>query len=194
MTDIEKIGAIKYGWELGKIWKGKYIYQPCDLCGQPRWVRMIGIKIANSRCKKCGRVGSASGRLWKGGRRVNAQGYILIKLFPNDFFYSMINRSGYVFEHRLVVAKALGRCLHLWEVVHHKGVKYPKGSIENKQDNRYPENLQLVSDDRHKQITILEQKIDRQDKRISLLEKRVIMLETENILLKSPNALGVRNE
>ena len=79
--------------------------------------------------------------------------------------------SGYLREHRLVVAQALGRCLQSWEIVHHKGAKFPKGSIEDKQDNRYPENLQLVSDDRHLQITILEIKIknlERQNKELKI--------------------------
>lgn len=62
---------------------------------------------------------------------------------PDDFFYSMAGSDGYVPEHRLVVAKSLGRCLQPWEIVHHKGVKYT--GIENKQDNRYPENLELTS-------------------------------------------------
>ncbi|MBU1067552.1 hypothetical protein KKE60_07170, partial [Patescibacteria group bacterium] len=85
--------------------------------------------------------------------------------------------NGYVKEHRLVMAKRLGRNLHCWEIVHHKGTKYPIGTIENKQDNRL-ENLQLVSDERHKQITILEN-------RIKLLEERVLKLEVENSLLVS---------
>ena len=86
-------------------------------------------------------------------------GYKEILIQPDAFFYPMVKRDGYVLEHRLVVAKALRRCLHRWEIIHHKGVKYPKGSIENKQDNRYPENLQLVSDDRHNQSSILESRI-----------------------------------
>jgi len=105
--------------------------------------------------------------LWKGGRTKTKAGYIQIRLYPDDFFYSMANASGRVFEHRLVVAKALGRCLHLWEIVHHK-----KGFA--KDDNRHPETLQLVSDDRHKQISILERRIKQLEKR---LEGKEAMIE-----------------
>ncbi len=107
---------------------------------------------------------------WKGGRFISGYGYVEIRLFPDDFFYQMASRRGYVKEHRLVVAKALGRCLQSWEIVHHKHTQYPAGSVEDKQDNRYPQNLQLVTDDRHKQITILENKIARLVKRLSKYE------------------------
>ena len=89
----------------------------------------------------------------------------------------MANSGGYVPEHRLIVAKALGRCLHSWEIVHHKHTKYPAGSIEDKQDNRYPENLQLVSDLGHKQITFFERELEKQAKRITLLEGELALLK-----------------
>ena len=94
----------------------------------------------------------------------------MVLLEKDDFFYPMVDGKGYVREHRLVVAKALGRNLHSWEIVHHKD-NCPKD------DNRYPETLQLVTDDRHKQITILENrikylegKVGEQDKEIKLLK------------------------
>ena len=40
--------------------------------------------------------------------------------------------------------KHLGRYLKPEEIVHHKGTKYPMGSVKDKQDDR-PENLQLFT-------------------------------------------------
>jgi len=78
--------------------------------------------------------------IWKGGIKM-ARGYITIKLALDDFFYPMTNSEGYVLEHRLVMAKKLGRCLQGWEIVHHKGIRYT--GILNKQDN-LEDNLEIT--------------------------------------------------
>ena len=182
------------GTVAGEVWRSKdiggkgytkWIWLPCQDCGKKRWVQIIKVETLETRAKRCANCAAKEkGKSQKGRRtskfvgRFITNGYVQVWLASDNFFRSMANDRGYVAEHRLVVAKALGRCLHRWEIVHHKGVKYPKDSIENKQDNRYPENLQLVTDDRHKQITILETRITR-------LEKRVTLLEAENILLKT---------
>ena len=51
---------------------------------------------------------------WKGGRRKN-RGYVYI-LFPTHPF---ARKDGYIFEHRLVMEKEIGRYLKSQERVHH---------------------------------------------------------------------------
>ena len=138
---------IRTGCELQLIRGGyshrTYIWYPCEECGEYRWVQRIrgGEVLSSRRCIHCPGRGNQSPH-WKGGRQKSGDGYITIKIQPDNFFYSMADKSGDVLEHRLVVAMALGRCLQSWEIVHHKGQKYT--GIENRSDNRYPENLGLT--------------------------------------------------
>ena len=76
-------------------------------------------------------------RWWKGGKTIS-RGYVFVK----SHGHPTVNSSGYVREHILVMEKHIGRFLKSGEIVHHKGTKYPIGTIENKRDNRI-ENLQL---------------------------------------------------
>lgn len=64
---------------------------------------------------------------WKGGRIKDTNGYILI-LSPN---HPYADRKGYVFEHRLVMEKHLGRTLLPKEVVHHINEIRDDNRIEN---------------------------------------------------------------
>ncbi len=176
------VGQIKRAREIGFKGNpsGSYMWLACDSCGKERWVQLLKGQPKYSRCNSC-KMQLRSGKnnpVWNGGSWRD-KGYVIVYVSDNDFFFPMAthrsNYGGYVFEHRLVVAKTFGRCLHSWEIVHHKnGIR---------DDNRV-ENLQLVSDDRHKQITILENRIEH-------LESRVTTLEAENILLKQSLQLEI---
>ena len=105
---------------------------------------------------------------WKGGKIANMSGYMQILLSPDDFFYPMVRKRKYVYEHRLVMAKHLGRCLHSWEVVHHKN------HIRN--DNRI-DNLYLACDAGHKQITHFEKILEQQQVEIRELQQQIRFLQ-----------------
>lgn len=71
---------------------------------------------------------------WKGGRIGMGAGYIGVWVSPDDELASMRNNMGYVAEHRLVMARHLGRPLTKSENVHH---------INGVRDDNRLENLEL---------------------------------------------------
>lgn len=119
---MNKIGDIKRARDIGKSGCDgyrKYIWAQCPKCLEYRWVVLRCGKPASRVCRNCeGRYGSDN-NFWKGGMK-RSNGYILIKVYPDDFFYPMACKEGYIPEHRLVMAKRIGRCLQRWEIVHHK--------------------------------------------------------------------------
>ncbi len=173
-----ELGGIKRASEIGLRGVNKYIWHACDLCGKQRWTKIRFGLPEHTVCLSCAssKWRGDKNHYWKGGRFLDKYGYAQIYVDRSDFFYPMANKKNRVPEHRLVMAKALGRCLQSWEIVHHK-----EGFA--KDDNRYPETLQLVTDDRHKQITLLETRIAR-------LEKRITLLGAENCLLKEKQNVG----
>lgn len=179
------IGEIRRAHQLGRRGAHRYIRVACPDCGRERWVRFIKGKQASLRCFDCHkqRQVSIESSNWKGGR-MESRGYVLIRIQPDDFFYPMAN-DGYIAEHRLVVARALNRCLLPWEIVHHKGTRYPSGSKENRSDNRYPENLQLLKDKKYHLIdSLVKAHIKRQDNLIKELQNRITLLEAEFEIVK----------
>lgn len=187
---MPEVGEIRRGREIGLFWRSKYIWAACIDCGKCRWVYLTKGKPAHLRCKPCSlktRRGSHH-PMWQGGKIIDDDGYVKILLSPNDFFYPMANSYGYVLEHRLVMAKHLGRCLQPWEIVHHKGIRYR--GIKNRSDN-LRDNLELtirgshsrehskgyrdgyqrgLVDGRNKQIQELKTLIEEQTKQIRLLQ------------------------
>lgn len=75
---------------------------------------------------------------FNGGKYIDDKGYVRV-LAPDHPY----ENHGYVYEHRLVMEKFLGRHLHSWEAVHHIN--------EVKLDNRV-ENLFLTTGPEHSAI------------------------------------------
>jgi hypothetical protein len=79
------------------------------------------------------------GANWKGGRKKNRIGHVLILKKGHP----MADSNGYLFEHRYIMAEHLGRMLTDDEVVHHKnGIK---------DDNRI-ENLEIMTIAEHTKL------------------------------------------
>jgi ribosomal protein S27E len=143
---MPQLGELKKAREIGFKGTGRYIWVACLDCGKERWVYLLGGKELNKRCRQCAMRRNSrhpegdKSHLWKGGKIKTSNGYIGIKIYPNDFFYPMAQGQRYVIENRLIMAKHLGRCLQKWELVHHKnGIK---------DDNRI-ENLELTTKGSH---------------------------------------------
>ncbi len=109
-----------------KIWLGKK--RPgLKHCGQFK----KGI-VPWSKGKKLPQFSGKNSSNWKGGKTITSIGYVLVRK-PNHPF---CNPNGYIFEHRLVMEKHIGRYLKPFEVVHHIN--------KIKTDNRL-ENLKLFA-------------------------------------------------
>jgi len=135
------IGETKYASELGYAGTDRFIWTACIDCGKERWVRLEkGNKPRSIRCLQCANKRHFKGRhivgsahpSWKGGRIRNTDGYIRVAISEDDFFFQMADKTThYVFEHRLVMAQFLGRCLHSREIIHHKNGVPDDNRIEN---------------------------------------------------------------
>ena len=125
--------------------KELHIWATCPLCGIERWQQVGNIRAGGQspRCHPC--IKGRHSPMWTGGHRASKDGYVLLHrdLLPRheqEFFEEMFPKVGYIQEHRLVMARHLGRLLHANELVHHiNGIK---------DDNRLV-NLRLLKKSRH---------------------------------------------
>jgi hypothetical protein len=122
-------------------WGNPLVEVPCRICGAIKIQRRSTAKRQiNPLCRSCGgREGMRKrGRF---GRKIDKlSGYVLVVVHPDDPLRVMAHKSGWCLEHRLVMARFLGRPLLASEFVHHKnGIKT---------DNRI-ENLELISRGNH---------------------------------------------
>jgi len=122
--------------------KRKVLVQ-CHLCKEYRLVCYAHKKRAEKDlCFSCGikkrKIHTGTGEKcwnWRGGK-IEHSGYILEYVPENDFFYPMGRtskglRGSYVPEHRLIMARKLGRLLHRWEQIHHVNGDTRDNRIQN---------------------------------------------------------------
>jgi hypothetical protein len=108
--------------------------KPCEACGNNFKPPRQETRFCSNRCRGIGTRGEKSHK-WKGGPTAR-RSYVNVRVEPDDpIGWAMrYDATDYVPEHRLVMARHLGRPLTRDEVVHHvNGLRY---------DNRL-ENLEL---------------------------------------------------
>jgi hypothetical protein len=136
-------------------------YEGCPGCGHERWVplnskdklcrKCSGKRLRASfdlnkiehredcRCMRCqaiqGNLSGVKNPYWKGGRQIHGSGYVAVLVPKDDPMRCMAwkgrKQPGYVFEHRLVMAKHIGRPLLASETVHHRNGIRTDNRIEN---------------------------------------------------------------
>lgn len=102
----------------------------CSSCGEKRRRQKNRLKwkksFCNRNCYSEWKKG-ANSSLWRGGRRIDKDGYVLIHK-PK---HPKADISNYVREHRLIMEGKLGRYLTGTETVHHTNGNRQDNSLEN---------------------------------------------------------------
>lgn len=130
------IGQQETGRKIGKNKSQTYIWLACNNCLKERWVCKSQIKDPRylGWCRVCGnyRNGKIQGaKNKKYGRRKTSIGYIEVLIYSDNPYYPMVMASGYVKEHRYIMAKYLKRCLTAEEIVHHKDGNKANNNLSN---------------------------------------------------------------
>jgi hypothetical protein len=171
---MPKLGDLIKGKSIGKYGTATYIYVKCNICKNDRWVinKPKILSPFSKHCNNCARhlpkLRMDNNGCWKGGRKINAKGYIEIKLPYDSPYLPMANMQRYVREHRLIMAKHIGRLLYPWEIIHHLN--------GNKSDNRIENLLLLPNQNEHAPDCLLRNYIKRLEKRLSKLKTELGLL------------------
>lgn len=151
----------------------------CPMCGQQNWKPK---KQIGKSCSKCNRIKNNRERLKvnkeKGCyvRHKDKNGYINIRLHPDDPYFCMARKDHRCFEHKYMMAKFLGRPLERWEIVHHKN--------RIRDDNRI-DNFELKpSQVDHVAFSIIQRQINDLKEENKILREKIMSMEMENIFLK----------
>lgn len=136
--------------DIGLAGNNMYVWAACVECGGERWVLLLRGKPKYELCNACSRKRrgqehtSTDSKIWRGGRRDERRGYVLVYVEDDDPLACMrMAGRQYVYEHRLIVAKHIGRPLKSHEIVHH---------INRMKDDNRIENLEMM--DRHEHAGI----------------------------------------
>jgi hypothetical protein len=157
----EVIGDCTIHWDsvrsgVGRLGKRMVVVE-CGGCGDTRKIRVGSVVSIVSRntglCMACANIRrqAEKSHLWRGGRTKTVTGYVNVRIPKDSPFISMAAATGYVAEHRLVVAQRIGRPLRSYEHVHH---------INRVKDDNRDENLMLVNRTDHWLITRMEKRIE----------------------------------
>ncbi len=153
---VIQLGETKRGYEIGRKGTNYWMWCDCPKCGKQRWVYLRHGEPVSKHCVQCREYVLTPARAkvhksrkgiprklgiirrgkeaysYKNGRFKTVRGYISVLLTGADEFYlPMSTHAHRVLEHRLVMAKHLGRCLSSWELVHHKNGIKDDNRIEN---------------------------------------------------------------
>jgi len=120
-----------------------YVSVKCPKCKEKRYrsikdlIYSIEEGTFSGYCIKCYVSKGRSLHLQKNGKRIigkrryiDERGYISVRIKRNSKFYDM-SGNGIILEHRLIMAKYLGRSLKSWEHVHHIDGNKSNNDIDN---------------------------------------------------------------